>query len=63
MSEKYLIFVMGIFALLTSTIFTGSLFDQMFVEEKPRQLDTMAELLKSDLMIQECAFDVNSQFL
>lgn len=59
-SEKFLVFFMGIFALITSTIFTGNLFDQMFVDEKPIQINSMAELKMTNMSILECMLDLYS---
>lgn len=58
-SESLVMFVMGVFAVTTSMVLTGILFDQMVAAEAPRQIDTMAELAASNLSIVLCSGDTN----
>lgn len=58
-SESFLTFVIGVFATITSMMFTGALFEQMVAIEPPRQIDTMAELAASNMAIVLCYGDTN----
>lgn len=53
-SESWVLFVCGVFAVLTSNLMTGALFEQLLAVEPPRQIETMAELAASNLTIYEC---------
>lgn len=49
--ESFLTFVVGVFATLSSALFTGALFEQLIAGEPPGQMDTMAELIASRLPV------------
>lgn len=53
-SELFLVFVIGVFATLSSMLFTGALFEQLIAIEPPRQINSMAELKVSKLEIIDC---------
>lgn len=57
-TESFLLYVIGIFATLTSMLFTSALFEQMIAIEPPKQIDTMAELIASNTKIIVCSGDV-----
>lgn len=56
--ELFLMFVIGIFATLTSMLFTSALFEQLIGLDPPKQMNSLAELIASNLSIMICAGDV-----
>lgn len=60
--ESLVAFVMGVFAQLTVMLFTGALFERSIGSDGPRQIDTMAELVASDMLVRMCWGD-GSEFL
>lgn len=50
-SETFVMFVIGMFALLTSMLFTGALFEKPLASEPLRQIDTLAEIMETKLPI------------
>lgn len=53
-SESFVMFVIGVFATLTSMVFTGGLFEQFIGQEAPRQINSMEELIASRMGIIDC---------
>lgn len=59
-ADTFLVFVIGVFAMLTGMLFTGFIFEQMIENGSVPQMNTMSELLASKLRIRECLIDVNA---
>lgn len=49
--ESFLMFVIGVFATLTSMLFTGALFEQLIAIELPTQINTIDEMLATNMTI------------
>lgn len=62
-SESWLICVVGAFATLTAMLFTGDLFEQLIKADPVRQIDTLAELRRSNLSVRVCREDTNLNHL
>lgn len=59
-ADTFLVFVIGVFAMLTGMLFTGFIFEQMIENGPVPQMNTMSELLASKIRIRECLIDVNA---
>lgn len=58
-SQSFLVFVIGVSALLTSTLFTGVLVEQLLQNEPQKQIETLAELLESNISLIVCYKEIN----
>lgn len=53
-AESLLTFVTTLFAMLTAIVLSSVLFVQIVAEEPPRQMDTIAELEQSNMVVRDC---------
>lgn len=53
-AERIIVFFISIIGMLSSMLFTGSMFEYLFTGEIPQQINTMAELAASNLSIRKC---------
>lgn len=60
--ETFVLFVISSFATFSSIMFIGALFGQHFFIDTNLQIDTIAEMLESNLPIVECLVDRPRQY-
>lgn len=57
--EYLLMFIIGVFATITSMMFTGALFEQLLFVEQLDQIDSLQGVVQSNLTLLVCLGDTN----
>lgn len=58
-ADSFLMFVVGVFATITSLLFTGAVFEQLIVIDPPKQINTLDDLIASNISVVICHRDLN----